>query len=132
MASDKRYGGGIRRTSGEEVFIGKVRIKTPGGIEAEFEDVKIITGDTLSMVAADAEEYKIGAQAIAHMVPEQFEKSQSVSLIAAQPPKLPAGYRLTSDPPTALPVYRRPPALRLPSQPPPAPALLPPPERRRS
>lgn len=85
MATNNRYGGGMRRTSGIEEFAETRETIRPDGTVIRETGVRRVEGDTFHFVASDAEEFRIGAQGMAHMLPDQFERVPAVGRAAPTP-----------------------------------------------
>lgn len=91
MATDKKYGGGMRRTNGTETYIGKRTITKSDGSKLVEEDIRMFEGDTVHFAATDAQEFSMGAQSfmktvlgigfgaspqVRHDTPRQIEAKQ--------------------------------------------------------
>lgn len=93
MATDKKYGGGMRRTNGTETYIGKRTTTMCDGSKRVEEDIRIFEGDTVSFVASDAEEFAIGSQSFLQSVlgfggPPQVEHGGRRQLAKPEEPNI--------------------------------------------
>lgn len=104
----------MRRTSGIEEFTETRETIRPDGTVIRETGVRRVEGDTFHFVAADAEEFRIGAQGMAHILPDQFERAPAVGRPAPSPQALTSAVRPAL--PRPVPIVR-PAPLRLAPQP---------------